>query len=92
MLKSPPEVLQYSLSRRGAEFRLMEAQQSENAAQKQQIEAMQEQMETLRQQNSEMQQQMKAVMLRLAAVDKILQQNNIKEATLTAAKQAAISL
>ena len=76
--------------------RLVEAQHQENqkqeqiaedaqqqiVAQKHEMQAMKQQMEVLGQQNSEMQLQMKAVLLRLAAVEKSGQQNNPREAAL----------
>jgi len=44
---------------------------------------MQEQVETLRRENAEMQQQMKAVMLRLAAVEKSGRESNAQVAAVT---------
>jgi hypothetical protein len=82
------------------QHRLIESQQTENAsqhrqlaaqedqitAQQQHMRAMEEQMETLRRQNADLEHQMKAVMLRLAAMEKSGQQNGTQEAALTRVK------
>jgi hypothetical protein len=79
------------------QHRLIESQQSENQAQRKQLvaqedeinaqqqhmQAMEEQMETLRRQNADLAQQMKAVMLRLAAMEKSGQHISTEEAALS---------
>src|SRR5262249_744735 len=82
------------------QHRLIESQESENASQRKQLVAqedqinaqqqhmrtMEEQMETLRRQNADIEQQMKAVMLRLAAMEKSGRESNAQVAAVTRAR------